>query len=264
MEETSGISVTCLPVIQICVLALGTLLSFITAYLRRDVTIYLPYISETGGWPPESCIFTMTIILGSFLGTLVIFVRYLVVADSSRDQTVLRMNKRAFLIGLVSWFGLAVVGAFPMSTVLAVHLVGAGVHFVLGLVYIFLQTAISHKTVPLGNKGRAIVNIRIGLCIALLVFLVFLVILFPIAQYNWKKVNGEMRPAQKIPEDSGFQMILASSFFEWALYSVFLGYFITFVAEFRDYRLVTSVQLSLKEKTSEDSVHNRDMVNYVT
>eukprot|EP00117_Sycon_ciliatum_P025064 scpid60842/ scgid5026/ DNA damage-regulated autophagy modulator protein 2; Transmembrane protein 77 len=124
---------------------------FITTYLiaaySGHVSFEFPYISDTGSDPPESCIFTFFLSIGAFLAAAIIFIRYRHVADYNREDVnkVLRINKAAFYIGMVSPLGMLLVASFQNVNVLSVHILGAGGAFFGGCIYAWLQTLITYR-----------------------------------------------------------------------------------------------------------------------
>ncbi|XP_035227520.1 DNA damage-regulated autophagy modulator protein 1-like isoform X2 [Stegodyphus dumicola] len=227
------------PILHIGILSIGTLISFVVAYSKGDVSAYLPFISETGAVVPEMCIFSLCLILGSFVGAIVICYRHLIMTYflKAADAKLQKLNHFGFAIGLISMAGLAGVAAFPMSTVLWAHLLAAGIHFTLAMLYVFLQTFISYRTpgIPIH-----LCRLRLALSIVLLNFLFLLVIFFPLSQFRWNKINSHV-PALKVPEDQVFGIMFCSSLFEWILYTSFLVYMLTFSIEFRNFHLLISV-----------------------
>ncbi|XP_035227521.1 DNA damage-regulated autophagy modulator protein 1-like isoform X3 [Stegodyphus dumicola] len=103
------------PILHIGILSIGTLISFVVAYSKGDVSAYLPFISETGAVVPEMCIFSLCLILGSFVGAIVICYRHLIMTYflKAADAKLQKLNHFGFAIGLISMAGLAGVAAFP-------------------------------------------------------------------------------------------------------------------------------------------------------
>ncbi|KAL5502284.1 hypothetical protein EMCRGX_G009030 [Ephydatia muelleri] len=63
-------------VIFAVIMALGFLTTYIVAVQNNHVTPYLPYISDTGRNPPESCIFTIICSVSSFFLCLIVYVSF--------------------------------------------------------------------------------------------------------------------------------------------------------------------------------------------
>lgn len=77
---------------------------------------------------------------------LVMYIRYRQIGEYYRGYAlppvVVRHNKIALWIGLLSCFGLSLVANFQETNVIVVHLTGAFLCFGLGTVYIWLQVSI--------------------------------------------------------------------------------------------------------------------------
>ncbi|GIY02169.1 DNA damage-regulated autophagy modulator protein 1 [Caerostris darwini] len=142
-----------IPICQVIVLTGTALISFIVAYGYGDVSIYLPFISETGAKVPAMCLFTYGLFFGAVAGSITVCYRFLILNHmlANAVQWLKTINTIAVFIGLLSMAGLAGVAAFPVSSVIWAHLVAAGVHFVGGLSYIILQTVIDYWK-PATNK----------------------------------------------------------------------------------------------------------------
>lgn len=74
-----------------------------------------------------------------------IYIKYRQIAEFYRNHSssssVVRLNKAAFIVGIVSAFGISLVGNFQETNVLSVHLCGALMAFGGGVIYLWLQVS---------------------------------------------------------------------------------------------------------------------------
>uniref|UniRef100_S4R608 DNA-damage regulated autophagy modulator 1 n=1 Tax=Petromyzon marinus TaxID=7757 RepID=S4R608_PETMA len=93
--------------------------SYLTAALRGDVDPILPYISDTAGRPPESCVFGLMLSISALAAALTMFVRYRLVAYATCGRSyAIFVNRTGFAIGLISCLGLLVVANFQQTKTL--------------------------------------------------------------------------------------------------------------------------------------------------
>ncbi|KAK5895737.1 hypothetical protein CgunFtcFv8_009404 [Champsocephalus gunnari] len=100
--------------------------------VTRDVDIIFPYISDTGAYPPESCIFGLMTVISACAGIATIYARYKFVEKLSGDTRVVspRLNYTALVFGLLSCLGMCIVATFQETAVMWVHDIGALMFFV--------------------------------------------------------------------------------------------------------------------------------------
>lgn len=128
--------------------------------LLHHVTIDFPYISDTGTNTPESCIFSQSLNIVSFLVVLTVYVRYKQVEQYYRDHLshdsgrIMSFNWIGLWVGCVSAFGLSIVANFQETSVFRVHMTGAMMCFGFGVMYSWLQSTMSLKMIPLVNSRR--------------------------------------------------------------------------------------------------------------
>ncbi|XP_078491057.1 DNA damage-regulated autophagy modulator protein 1-like [Ciona intestinalis] len=101
-----------------------------------------PYVSNTGGTPPESCLFTLFLTWAAIFVLLTMFSYYKFVKYHSQGS---RVNTAAIIIGVISCFGITMVGAFQWNLVLVPHLIGAGMAFVGSVIYSWLVLVLSWR-----------------------------------------------------------------------------------------------------------------------
>ena len=132
--------------------------SYIISILLGHCSIEFPYISDTGTHTPESCIFSQSLNIVSFLVVLTVYVRYKQIEQYYRDHLshdssrIMSINWIGLWVGCISAFGLSIVANFQETNVFRVHMTGAMMCFGFGVVYAWLQTVMSFKMIPLVNS----------------------------------------------------------------------------------------------------------------
>ncbi|XP_035700177.1 DNA damage-regulated autophagy modulator protein 1-like [Branchiostoma floridae] len=100
------------------------------------------FISETGQYPPEQGIFTMTNNIGAVGIATTQILHYRYVAQYGGPT---RLNKVTLVVGLLADLGLSIAGAFQINNIPEVHDLGAAMTFLLGTTYGWLQTLLTYK-----------------------------------------------------------------------------------------------------------------------
>ncbi|XP_044756909.1 DNA damage-regulated autophagy modulator protein 2 [Coccinella septempunctata] len=216
------------------------ILSYIIAVSTDDVTPLFPYISDTGTFSPESCIFGQLLNLGALFVGCGAYLRYLQIKDLHQNNqlpfVVEKLNGRACVLGIITALGISIVGNFQEKNALIVHLIGATFAFGVGGVYLCFQSYISFKIYPLvGNK--TLNWIRVILAVGTLIFFV-LVFLFAIIAAIVGKNAGNEHAEETIntkwtSDQAGWGWHFASTLSEWILAFCMLQYLATYAYDFR-------------------------------
>ncbi|CAH8454418.1 unnamed protein product [Schistosoma margrebowiei] len=140
--------------LQWVALLLALIMSFtvLTTYLisihRGHVNAELPFISSTGAYPPESCIFGEGLNLAAFISLICSFFWYLIALERTKfmgkhqPKCVLKFM---LLLSLVASIGLTLVGNFQQVNVELIHDIGAGMAFFGTTIYIILCALVSQR-----------------------------------------------------------------------------------------------------------------------
>ena len=134
-----------------------TILSFVLGYaisISKDQVHYLfPYISDTGTTKPASSYFGLCLNLSSVFAAISMYFRhsFLEKQDILTTPKLHMINDVALLLGGLSSFGIMLVANFQETSVLFIHLIGATMTFVLGNVYCWIHTYLTHVT---GGSAR--------------------------------------------------------------------------------------------------------------
>ncbi|XP_039366068.1 modulator of macroautophagy TMEM150B isoform X2 [Mauremys reevesii] len=110
-----------------------------------NVTVGFPYISTCGSDPPQSCIFSQVLNVGAFLVVWISCLRFQQVRDWGGPCA---LNAAGLCLGLLCALGASVVGNFQQSNQLETHLFGAFLAFVVGVVYFWVQAALTNRVKP--------------------------------------------------------------------------------------------------------------------
>ncbi|XP_033844971.1 DNA damage-regulated autophagy modulator protein 1 [Periophthalmus magnuspinnatus] len=207
-----------LPVILVTSSSATFIISYIIAILRRDVDVFLPYISDTGNSPPESCIFGLMTFVSACAGVSTIYAMYKFMAKLGEDTGTISTcwNKAALGFGLISCFGMCVVATFQETAVETVHLIGALLFFLCGALYISLETYLSYCSYPYGSS--------LFICRArFIISVISVVAFFPTVICKF------------LEKDPLLQKTSAGC--EWIVAFSFISYFYTYVHDFKQFTL---------------------------
>ncbi|XP_068608769.1 transmembrane protein 150C [Brachionichthys hirsutus] len=202
---------------------------------RGNGSIYAPYISIAGQYPPASCVFGEVMNLSAFLGIIIVAFRYLQLKP--RIQAWLNIVTLAGFS--LACFGMTLVGNFQLFDQTIVHNCGSFMTFVFGAAFCWVQSYITLR-VDVSNEGKAAAVLRfllsalITLC--LVSYMVFL------------SRRAHVQAAQ----------------WQWALVMSFLAFFGTFAIEFRRSNFeavcveLRRQPLSMSEPAAEASMQQHD------
>lgn len=239
------------PIIYVLWLITGLWVCFCIAYWQGHVSIYVPFISETGGKLPESGIFTFVLCIAAFLGFFSMVIRYLIIykLNSQRSKMINILNKIALLVGCLSLCGMIIVGCYPVYSIMKIHLVGAFLSFFSMIFYGFIQMLISLIMQPRIYRSR-IFQIRLAICIFALSFLIGMIMSILKGTPLWSSTYGIVdNMATKMPEDQGFALLLTTTICEWMLLYSFLSFILSFVTDFRMF----TIDISIRENELSES-----------
>ncbi|XP_006804796.1 transmembrane protein 150C [Neolamprologus brichardi] len=119
-------------------------------YRRRNGSLYPPYISIAGNFPPASCVFSEVMNLAAFVGFFIAVFRYLQLKGKIDKPW---LNFSSLVVFSISSFGMTIVGNFQLFTEENIHNIGALMVFGLGTLFCWLQSYITLR-VNLKNEGK--------------------------------------------------------------------------------------------------------------
>ncbi|XP_050312751.1 DNA damage-regulated autophagy modulator protein 2-like [Anthonomus grandis grandis] len=187
------------------------------AFVYKDIPAVFPYISDTGVYSLQRCIFTATLCSGSILMTICLYIRYRQIKEIlQRDKTaspkLVKLNEASIYMCFLSLVGVFSVGCFQVNPFLIPHLTAALIGFLFGWIVIGIQTYFSFKLYPL-NEAKVLNYVRLFLLIIITVSMC-LVFLFGVLSFVFFK--GEDL-TQWTENSGGYQFHLISSISEWFL-----------------------------------------------
>ncbi|XP_048520975.1 DNA damage-regulated autophagy modulator protein 2 isoform X2 [Dendroctonus ponderosae] len=193
----SGI-IRLLPWAIVALITCTTSITFYLSYIKYEhVTYILPYISDTGTFPPESCIFGQGFNIGSALR-------------------------------LMASAGLNLVANFQETNAFSIHWFGAILTFGVGSLYISFQCYVYIKISPvIGQRKLTMFRILLSL-VSAIGFIVCTVTAFrSYGEFKGKDVTKWQK------EDGGFQVHQISTITEWITASSIIIYISLFYEEFK-------------------------------
>ena len=119
MEEKQHFGAKYFPVLFASILFTATLISFIIALLESHITPLFPAISDTATKSPESNIFSQLVNISTFIGLILMYIRYLQVKRDiewlERTGVTVALNRYSLPIGMITMLGCSMVANFPVS-----------------------------------------------------------------------------------------------------------------------------------------------------
>nr|XP_022325134.1 DNA damage-regulated autophagy modulator protein 1-like [Crassostrea virginica] len=216
----------------------------VTFFITYGIAVYekhvypdFPFISDTGTTPPESCVFGQLLNIAAVIAMFVFYVRYKQIATYQRDRpnkAVSRVNTAALVIGLLTAFGISLVGNFQETEVLVVHLIGASLAFLLGSLYCCLQTYISFKLPDIPGTSTCLRITRVVICVLDIAFFVALAVASRFTSNN----SVEKKPTCWTREEPEMSACLTSTVSEWIIAFLICVYIATLSPEFKYFELI--------------------------
>jgi len=238
-----------LPLLLVVLSVATFVTTYIIAIVKGDVAVYFPYISDTGTTSPESCIFSQFLNICAALALGTIYVRYklALALGGLEDPKLRRLNFVGLILGVFTSLGLSLVANFQETNLEPVHVTGAFLVFGVGVIYAFIQTALSYHMYPDFN-GLYICRCRLALSTCSLLAMVVTSTGAAISRMQKKADTDRLHWK---PEDPGFAAHIVSTIGEWVTAIVFLCYFLTFVRDFTKLRLDVHPQLHVRHLDEE-------------
>lgn len=211
------------------------IVSYIIALFRRDVDVILPYISDTGATPPESCVFGFMSTITAFAAFATMYAEYKFVerVHETTGAVSPHLNKASFGFGIISCVGMCFVATFQETAVVSVHDLGALLFFVCGVVYTVLQSVISYRGHPYGSS-KCVCHIRA--IFAAVAFLAVFPTIFCAVRVGTSKLHWNS-------DDKDYTLHIVSAVCEWITTFSFVFFFFTYIREFQQFTLKLTVNL---------------------
>uniref|UniRef100_L7M5T8 Putative dna damage-regulated autophagy modulator protein 1 n=1 Tax=Rhipicephalus pulchellus TaxID=72859 RepID=L7M5T8_RHIPC len=139
------------PWIFVFTMTITVMIVYAWSVLIGDVPVFLPYVSDAGGNPPQSALFGLALIACIISGLIPMVVRFFAVraVECKHKKFVTLLNYLSLISGVLAGVGLAMVATNPVShirrdgtwllPVLLPHIAGAGLTFVFSTGYFIIQ-----------------------------------------------------------------------------------------------------------------------------
>ncbi|XP_055369118.1 transmembrane protein 150C-like isoform X1 [Betta splendens] len=154
---------------------------------KINESLYPPFISVAGNFPPVSCLFSEVMNLAAFGGFIIAVLRYLQLRPRVNKAW---LNVVSLVTFSVACFGMTLVGNVQVFTQMKVHDFGTCLTFGVGSIFCWLQSYITLK-VNLMKEGKKVAIVRfllsgiITVCIVLYFSLASQHLYMQAAQCQW-------------------------------------------------------------------------------
>lgn len=215
------------------------LITYVISRIRND-TSWFPTISDTADRRPESNVFGLLFNFCALLALVTTFVRYLQLrhdADwNERDRAlVIRLNKLAVVLGVASSLGGSIVANFQEDVVSFIHIIGALLIFVGGILYCWVQSFISYKMSLCGLITRSLFILRVAIAFAATIFFATCATATSYASVNgvrYHLASDEPRLRWN-PTEKHYVYHVIGDVSEWLMALTLLSFLFTYFGEFR-------------------------------
>ncbi|KAJ7356177.1 autophagy modulator [Desmophyllum pertusum] len=239
------------PVLWPLLICITIFTPYIIAVSLNHVSPFLPSISKSAAFEPEGSIFGILMTLVAFYGLMMMFSRYLQLDAAVQGdlkgvlQKVAKLNKVALPFGVSCLLGVVVVGNFQSSlheeslvmgkvkkgsSLGKIHDAGTAFLLVCGILYYWLQTAISYHTVKVGFNSKCVFTYRLVLS----GIMTFTGVGYPFFKwFSYTKFNGSVEYWS--PGDGGYILHVVNCAGEWVACLSLALYAVSFYKEFQNF-----------------------------
>jgi len=194
-----------------------------TFFLTYSISVTLghteldwPYISDTATKPPESCIFSQLINVGSLLLAISFYIRYKQVSEYCSSYQMQRVykhvNSLSLWLGWAGALGLSMIANFQETEVYWVHKIGLYLCFGCGVLWLWALAYTSSGLYPIQSSRLMLVSRCILLVINTSTFLSVLIF----GEVARSKFHGD-DPTKWKPSDGGWNFHIVSTVSEWIM-----------------------------------------------
>lgn len=242
-----------IPYFGVLVGVTGIITSYAIAVSKGDVDPWLPYISDAGGDPPQSSIFSFSMILVSlcFLVGCCLCYMIITVMNASQDSVVKWLSRLIPLAGAGCSAGMVLLAINPLGhlsrdgswllPIFVPHMIGAVGMFASGISLMWILALCNYfldygawKTSFYARCLIAIVGILSG---------ALTIAYCPISQAEHL---GPLPNSPRMYPDG----ILVSTISEWMVVITFLAFTTSFAAEFRKFKLTLKLEYIVEPNSS--------------
>ena len=135
----------------IILMVLSMVLSIFVGYAisvgNNDVEALFPYISDTGTKPPGSCVFGLLLNIGGMFAFIIMYLRHSQYEKfhAGDNRKLYVVNDVTMFLGFIAALGTLIVANFQETNVISMHILGALMTFVIGVIYCWFQNYLSYN-----------------------------------------------------------------------------------------------------------------------
>ncbi|XP_061178615.1 DNA damage-regulated autophagy modulator protein 2-like [Saccostrea echinata] len=217
--------------------------TYILSVVRNDVNPVLPYISDTGTTPYESCLFSFFLNISAIAAFCTMYIRYRWIRMVSNEERSLRCyNILSLMFGWFSSLGLGLVANFQETNLEGVHMTGAAMTIGFGILYMYLHTVLSYKM----SDTLTLSRVRLAMSISCTITAASFLIATLVAKAQRSSATD---PLHWKSSDKGYPAHVTAAISEWLTCIVFLLFFATFVQDFKRTSASVTFHINLIEES---------------
>ncbi|KAF2896219.1 hypothetical protein ILUMI_09956 [Ignelater luminosus] len=216
------------------------ILTYMLALENNHVRPFLPFISECGMTPPESCLFAQFFNIGAVLMAIMGYIRYQQVNIAINSKIIslpIIWNELSLWGANIMGIGISVVGNFQASFSLLIHLTGAVLIFGTAMVYCVIQTKItaSYIHIKCNDEKSVISNSRLYYLRIFLTFLYCVACLSTIVLFvkSVEKFDFAENKIHWNKEDTDLKIRTLAAIAEWLALFFLNAYALTMTEDFK-------------------------------
>ncbi|KAK5650441.1 hypothetical protein RI129_001470 [Pyrocoelia pectoralis] len=222
-------------------MCLWFLLTLIVTYSisvgKKHAYKIFPYISDTGTYPPESCIFGQLINLGTLLMLLNMYLRYRQVdlIIQLHDIDCSKSNKIAMWFAGIGCLGMSIVANFQKMNMRGIHFLGADMVLGGGVVYTVVQAQISYAFRNLETKPNSCGITKKTVIARIIISVTCVILFFLLVGFGYaseKDFEGDL--IWWTPDDSGYVSHVIATISEWIIIILISIFILTYTTEFQE------------------------------
>ncbi|XP_077868933.1 modulator of macroautophagy TMEM150B-B-like [Saccoglossus kowalevskii] len=223
---------------------------YIIAVSLDHIIAFVPYVSDTGAYPPESCIFSQFLNLAAAIAIVAVFIRYKGLRNININVIFSRMNLISFVLGVLTAVGVSMVGNFQSTNMPLFHYIGATLAFGIGTIYCWMQSIMTYMLYPKYN-GLWIVILRFVLTVIITIALItfFLGLIMQNISEDTTTAPTASSERTEEPTEELTAAYLTTAISEWVLAIFLLCWCATLAVDLRRYWVKTDVGLLSNEQT---------------
>ena len=228
----------------------------------------VPFVSDIGNHRPHSSVFTFGLSIGAMFGLWLILVRHDQVNKLYKNErskadlfevslfkviqfkvTMFHVNMVSSGIGLLGILGELIVAAFQLSSHFTMHYIGAMMHFIPTMFFMFLQTFITYKAMLMNERKESNMLNQSKKCISWMndtTMLVARAVLSGLLFVFMIIFTIFLLPSLSAYNRTGYSIAQSA---EWVMLATIIAYMLTFLYDFEGLTCSVHVE-NLKESGS--------------